>query len=38
MALVVMVKQIAQQDVLNPQRKPKPKKLTPTTSSTTAEG
>jgi hypothetical protein len=38
MALVVMGKQIAQQRVLNPRRKPKPKKPTPTTSSTTAEG
>jgi hypothetical protein len=38
MALVVMGKRIAQQHVPNPRRKPKPKKLTPTTSLTTAEG
>jgi hypothetical protein len=38
MALVVRGKQITQQRVLNPRRKPKPKKLTPTTSSTTMEG
>jgi hypothetical protein len=38
MALVVMGRQIAQQRVPNPRRKPKPRKPTPTTSSTTAEG
>jgi hypothetical protein len=38
MALVVMGKRIAQQHVPNPRRKPKPKRPTPTTSSTTAEG
>jgi hypothetical protein len=38
MALMVMGKRIAQQHVPNPQRKPKPKRPTPTTSSMAAEG